>query len=167
MKHHPDLFDAQTLHHDTRLLFKLKLLLGTVCAYGGEVPLSQTELAKRMGTSTYRIRILLHKLEHEGIIHYNNAGTLFFDRYIFVRDQAEVSQETLYAKNFAFFTCDEFCLRTEMFNALCFITLAKSLSIFQAISAGVTSMIFMGQLDFLIYERQKKRSRFLRRLPNI
>ncbi|PYY28150.1 helix-turn-helix domain-containing protein [Paenibacillus illinoisensis] len=108
MKHHPDLFDAQTLHHDTRLLFKLKLLLGTVCAYGGEVPLSQTELAKRMGTSTYRIRILLHKLEHEGIIHYNNAGTLFFDRYIFVRDQAEFSQETLYAKNFAFFTCDEF-----------------------------------------------------------
>ncbi|MGF9698251.1 hypothetical protein [Paenibacillus sp. MABNR03] len=108
MKHHPDLFDAQTLHHDTRLLFKLKLLLGTVCAYGGEVPLSQTELAKRMSTSTYRIRILLHKLEHEGIIHYNDSGTLFFDRYVFVRDQAEFSQETLYAKHFAFFTCEEF-----------------------------------------------------------
>ncbi|MEW4426032.1 hypothetical protein AB1I68_00895 [Paenibacillus pabuli] len=108
MKHHPDLFDARTLHNDTRLLFKLKLLLGTVCAYGGEVPLSITALAKRMGTSTYRIRILLQKLEFEGIVHYNAAGTLFFNQYVFVQDQAEASKENLYAKNFAFFTCDEF-----------------------------------------------------------
>lgn len=108
MKHHPNLFDARTLHNDTRLLFKLKLLLGTVCAYGGEVPLSLTALAKRMGTSTYRIRILLQKLEFEGIVHYNEAGTLFFNQYVFVQDQAEASKENLYAKNFAFFTCDEF-----------------------------------------------------------
>lgn len=108
MKHHPDLFDARTLHNDTRLLFKLKLLLGTVCAYGGEVPLSQGELAKRMGTSTYRIRILLQKLEFEGIIHYNETGILFFNRYTFVRDQEEKTPNNLYAKNFVFFTCDEF-----------------------------------------------------------
>ncbi|WP_223200029.1 hypothetical protein [Paenibacillus sp. 37] len=108
MKHHPDLFDARTLHNDTRLLFKLKLLLGTICAYGGEVPLPITALAKRMGTSTYRIRILLNKLEFEGIVHYNDSGNLFFNRYVFVRDQAEPSQENLYAKNFAFFNCDEF-----------------------------------------------------------
>lgn len=108
MKHHPDLFDARTLYNDTRLLFKLKLLLGTVCAYGGEVPLSQGELAKRMGTSTYRIRILLQKLDLEGIIHYDENGTLFFNRYTFVRDQEEMTPTNLYAKNFVFFTCDEF-----------------------------------------------------------
>ncbi|MFF2531526.1 hypothetical protein ACFVS2_21700 [Brevibacillus sp. NPDC058079] len=108
MKHHPDLFDARTLHNDTRLLFKLKLLLGTICAYGGEIPLSHSEIAKRMGTSTYRIRTLLQKLIFEGIVHYDDYGKLFFNRYVFVQEKEETTVDELYSKHFEFFTCEEF-----------------------------------------------------------
>lgn len=107
MKLDPSLFDARTLFNDTRLLWKLKLLLGTVCAYGGEVPLTVSELAKRMKTDNYRIRVLLQKLTYEGVVHYDEAGTLFFDRYKFISSN-EIGKEELYAKNFVFFTCDEF-----------------------------------------------------------
>ncbi|WPS85443.1 hypothetical protein SMD22_02085 (plasmid) [Brevibacillus halotolerans] len=108
MKHHPTLFDARTLHNDTRLLFKLKLLLGTVCAYGGEIPLSHSEIAKRMGTSNYRVRTLLQKLLFEGIVHYDDFGTLFFNRFVFVQEKEKASESALYSKNFLFFTCEEF-----------------------------------------------------------
>ncbi|WP_199770786.1 helix-turn-helix domain-containing protein [Brevibacillus laterosporus] len=108
MKHHPDLFDARTLHNDTRLLFKLKLLLGTVCAYGGEIPLSHSELAKRMGTSNYRVRTLLSKLVHEGIVYYDDRDKLFFNRFVFVQEKEDTTKDDLYSKNFHFFTCEEF-----------------------------------------------------------
>lgn len=109
MKHHPDLFDAHTLQNDTRLLFKLKLILGSVCAYGGEVPLTHSELAKKMNTSPYRIRTLLQKLVYEGIVHYDQTGKLFFNRYVFVREKEEAaSRDDLYAKFFNFYLCDEF-----------------------------------------------------------
>jgi hypothetical protein len=109
MKHHPDLFDARTLHNDTRLLFKLKLLLGTVCAYGGEIPLSQSELAKRMGTSNYRVSVLLQKLIHERIVHYDLNGKLFLNRFKFIHSKDEsTTTEDLYAKNFVFFNSEEF-----------------------------------------------------------
>lgn len=108
MKHHPDLFDARTLQNDTRLLFKLKLLLGTVCAYGGEVPLSKSELAKRLNTSVYRINVLLQKLIHEGIVHFDFDGKLFFNRFVFINEKESATKEDLYAKNFNFFTCEEF-----------------------------------------------------------
>lgn len=108
MKHHPELFNARTLQNDTRLLFKLKLLLGTVCAYEGEVPLSEKELATRLQTSTYRIRLLLKKLEIEEVIHYDENGKLFFNRYRFIQEKEESSKKDLYSKNFVFFTCDEF-----------------------------------------------------------
>ncbi|KJD43986.1 hypothetical protein [Paenibacillus terrae] len=108
MKHHPALFDARTLHNDTRLLFKLKLLLGTVCAYGGEVPLTKVELAKRLGTSSYRISVLLQKLTHEEIVYYDENGRLFFKQFVFVRDKEETEKNGLYAKNFIFFLSDSF-----------------------------------------------------------
>lgn len=108
MKHHPDLFDARTLYNDTRLLFQLKLLLGTVCAYGGEVPIPKIELAKRLGTSSYRVTVLLQKLIHEGVVHYDERGVLFFDRHVFVSQNKEDEDTSLYAKNFRFFNCPEF-----------------------------------------------------------
>jgi hypothetical protein len=108
MKHDPELFNARTLRNDTRLLFKLKLLLGTVCAYEGEVPLNKKELASRMKTSTYRINLLLKKLEIEEVIHYDKTGKLFFNRYRFIQEKEESSKEDLYSKNFVFFTSDEF-----------------------------------------------------------
>lgn len=107
MKHDTSLFDARTLFNDTRLLWKLKLLLGTVCAYGGEIPLNVSELAKRMKTDNYRIRVLLQKLTHEGVVHYDEAGTLYFNRYKFI-SSGEIGKDELYAKCFVFFTCDEF-----------------------------------------------------------
>ncbi|MCP3746641.1 hypothetical protein [Paenibacillus sp. A3M_27_13] len=108
MKHHPSLFDARTLHNDTRLLFKLKLLLGTVCAYGGEVPLTNVELAKRLGTSSYRVSVLLQKLIHEEIVYYDEYGRLFFKKFVFVRDKEETEKDDLYAKNFVFFVSEPF-----------------------------------------------------------
>ena len=108
MKHHPNLFDANTLHHDTRLLFQLKLLLGTVCAYGGEIPLTNRELGDRLGTSSYRIHILLQKLLHEGVVRHDDSGTLFFERYIFVSENEQFTSANLYAKRFTFFSCPEF-----------------------------------------------------------
>ncbi|GIP45139.1 hypothetical protein J45TS6_35980 [Paenibacillus sp. J45TS6] len=108
MKHHPDLFDARTLQNDTRLLFKLKLLLGTVCAYGGEIPLSKSELAKRMKTSGYRINVLLQKLVCEGIVHSDDNGKLFFNKFIFIQEKESTNKEDLYSKNFNFFNSDEF-----------------------------------------------------------
>lgn len=107
MRHDPSLFDARTMKNDTRLEFMLKLLLGTVCAYGGEVPLTIPEIAKRMKTSTYRIKLLLKKLEQQEIIHYKN-NKLFFTKFKFVRQKEEYTKEDSYAKNFKFFVCEEF-----------------------------------------------------------
>lgn len=108
MKCQPELFNAYSLHNDTKLLFKLKLILGTVCAYGGEVPLSIKELSNRLKTSVQRTRLLLKKLEVEGVIHYETNDKLFFDRYQYVQTKEESTKEDLYSKNFVFFTCDEF-----------------------------------------------------------
>lgn len=108
MKHHPGLFDARTLTNDTRLLFKLKLLLGSVCAYGGEVPLTNAELAKRMNTDSTRVRMLIQKLLVEGVVRYSDEGKLFFNHYVFVNEKDEITKEGLYAKFFNFFICEEF-----------------------------------------------------------
>lgn len=108
MKHHPDLFNARTMYNDTRLLFKLKLELGTVCAYGGEIPLSVSELAKRLNTSSYRIQILLTKLQLENIVRYDENGKLFLTKFKYFTTKEKSTQEDLYAKNFLFFTCEEF-----------------------------------------------------------
>lgn len=109
MKHHPDLFNARSMHHDTKLLFKLKLLLGSICAYGGEIPLSISEIAKRMNTSTYRVRVLCQRLVEEGLLSIDVDGKMFFNKYVFVQENSpEPNQDKLYAKNFKFFHCDEF-----------------------------------------------------------
>ncbi|MBP1308726.1 hypothetical protein JOD82_001746 [Paenibacillus sp. 1182] len=108
MKHHRNLFDARSLQNDTRLLFKLKLLLGTVCAYGGEIPLTNAELAKRMGTSSYRISVLLQKLVCEEIVHYDIRGKLFFNQYVFIKENEDIGKDDLYAKNFVFFNSESF-----------------------------------------------------------
>jgi len=96
------------MHNDTRLLFELKLELGSICAYGGEIPLSVSELAKRLDTSSYRIRILLKKLELENIIRYDENGKMFLTKYKHITQKEKSTQEDLYAKNFFFFTCEEF-----------------------------------------------------------
>lgn len=107
MRHDPSLFDARTMRNDTRLEFKLKLLLGTVCGYGGEIPLSIPEIAKRIKTSTYRIRLLLIKLREQDIVRIEGEK-IFFNKYKYIREKDKYSQEDAYAKNFRFFTCEEF-----------------------------------------------------------
>lgn len=107
MKLDPSLFDARTMKNDTRLEFQLKLLLGTICAYGGEIPLSVREIAKRMGTSTYRIKLLLKRLEFQGIVRHEN-GKLFFNKFKHIRQKEKYAQSDAYAKNFKFLTCKEF-----------------------------------------------------------
>lgn len=107
MRHDPSLFDARTMRNDTRLEFKLKLLLGTICAYGGEIPLTISEIAERLNTSVYRIRLLLTKLEQQNIIYYKD-NKLYFTKYKFIQAKEEYTKEDTYAKNFKFFVCEEF-----------------------------------------------------------
>ncbi|NBD25610.1 helix-turn-helix domain-containing protein [Paenibacillus glycinis] len=99
---HPNLLDARSLYSNTRLYIKFKLLLATVSAFGGEVPLTEKELSVRLGTSLSRIRSLITRLIEDKLASRLN-GVLFFHKYV-----DENRDNHLYAKHYAFFTCNEF-----------------------------------------------------------
>jgi hypothetical protein len=121
MKLSPDLFHAKSLQYDTRLLFKLKLILGNVCGYGGEVPLTVKDLAERLyeGTSfkpsTHRTKLLLLKLEDDNIIRHD-SGKLFFNKFVYVpkTETDPIVKNKLYSRCFKFFTCDAFLNEDRM-----------------------------------------------------
>jgi hypothetical protein len=112
MLHSPALFDPYKTKYETTLQYRLKMLLGEICAYGGVIPATLKELAIMGNFRRDRIRTLISNFISDGTIVVDDSGNLFLKEYVDF-DEKNDSKDNQYVRNYVFLTCDEFLKETR------------------------------------------------------
>lgn len=105
MKHSIELFKAANTTYDTPNKIQFKLLLGSVAAYNGEIPLTRNEIKDRLSISVSALKRILAESKYTGEI-YEKDGRLFVNPTTVIDFNAETSNS--YVKHFKFLSTTEF-----------------------------------------------------------